>query len=289
MSMLDNDYNRKGHPMKNALVLILGLSACATQQGAPLDESSAEQAVVIESNTGTAPSNLDELAACLDLPDNLTLDWIKQHLVYTDSCFHSWTVDIDVVDCPIGNQLVDGTVRVAGGNMASIPRTGVLVRTKAAAAALLDLAALYDGSIKPRVDLEVAATGVTATACTSVRPFGWHTNAGLSLTHPVLGAFDLEGGLDLTKADGLPGSVDFSLAVSAVPTDGPAIEGQLVGTGISRDDHDLCPDAGEVRFDGSIDGVASEILLSYVGDDQVLITLPDGSLVGPATPRFCSP
>jgi hypothetical protein len=65
------------------------------------------------------------------------------------------------------------------------------------------------------------------------------------------------------------------------------VHGELTGTGIVRLHGEVCPDAGEVRFEGTIGEDASQVLLNFVGDGQVVITLPDGTSIGPMTPRSC--
>lgn len=271
--------------MKHALVLLMVLSACG-MEGAPLDEGSVEQAVVLEPPLDAPPIDPVALAACIDLPDELTVDWLKQRLVYNQGCYASWAVQIEGVACPIGDRTVDGALLFAGDAMAQIPQTGLLIRARAASAALVDLAALATGGGQPRVELDATGDHMSLSACTVPIDNGRHSDMDVAVDSPVLGALDIGGAVDVSRADGTR-SADFAFALAAQPPSGPAVNGELTGTGIQRQGKAMCPVAGQVRFTGSIGDAAADVVLDYLGDGQVELTLSNGDVVGPVTPLRC--
>ena len=271
--------------MKRALAVMMILSACG---GAGIEETSIEQAVVVQPLADADPFDVLDLTSCIALPQPLTLQWLKQRLFYNRSCFDSWAVSVEIADCQIGNRVVNGTAVVAGDAMAKLPANGLFIRARAASAALLDIAAVAAGEyVAPRVDLGVESDDLSLAACAAPLAGGLHADLGVVVDNPVLGVVGLDGAVDMSGADGVR-NLDFLLAISAEPPDGPTVQGELTGTGIERRRGELCPDAGEVRFGGSIDGAASEIVLRYVGDGQVVITLDDGETIGPFTPEPCT-
>lgn len=271
--------------MKHALVLLMVLSACG-MEGAAFDEGSTEQALVTELPLDIQPPDLAALAACIDLPDQLSLDWVKQHLLYNNDCYQSWAVKVDLSECPVGKRSLDGDMLFAGNRMAKVPQSGFLIRAKAASAALLDLADLAIGKGKPRIDFDIAGDGMSMSACASPLENGYHFDVGLDVDNSVLGPVGASGGVDYTKADGILTS-SFSLGVTATPPNQPAIAGELTGTGLTVEIGSFCPDAGEVVFAGTIGADTAEVSLSYLGEGALVITLPDGQTIGPDTPRYC--
>ena len=69
--------------MKRAMVVVMLVACGATE---PNTESAA-QAVVLEAPD---PGQLVDLAQCIEVPDPLTVEWIRQRLTYQRSCFESW-------------------------------------------------------------------------------------------------------------------------------------------------------------------------------------------------------
>jgi hypothetical protein len=240
--------------MKRALVLMLGLLGCANEIETGQHDN--ELAVLLESEPVGDPA--DVLAACLEIPQPITAAWIADRLGYHVGCYNSWAVSVDVVDSPIGGRIVNGQVAVAGDAMAMVPRTGFLIRARAAAAALVDLAAVSNGGRLPRVEAAVAGDGVVLDAC---------------------------------NLPGAPGVrlTDFDLAVDLprFAELGVAVQGEISGVGLENVGGVLCPEAGEIHFAGSIDELATELWLTFVGDGRVVLTLPDGEQVGPLRPALC--
>jgi len=264
--------------MRTSILSVMMVLGCGATE--PTIESSAEQAVVLEAPD---PNALIDLAQCIEIPDPLTVDWIKQRLTFHHGCFDSWAVRVPV-ECPLGDRIASGSIVLAGDAMAKLPETGLLIRARAATAALLDLATLANGDlVRPRIDVEASAEGLSLAACAApVTGGGVLGELQMVAELPSLGTTTIAGAATLARIDGV-WTADFTFGIAA-----PHVTGELVGTGIARADNaDPCPDAGEVRFAGSIDDASSEVVLSYTGDDHVVIVLPDGAQVGPFVPSSC--
>lgn len=272
--------------MRARVAMMIMVSACGTQN-LPYDASSVDQAVVSETAADADPNDIAALASCIELPADLTAAWIKDRLVYNRSCFDAWTVSVPVSDCKIGTHLVNGEVRVAGEAMADVPQTGTLIRTRAATAALIDLANAVNGDIQPRIDVDVAGDGgMSVTACGAPVDGGLELSAGMALDHPVLGTMGIDGNARLARIDGVT-HVDFAFSIEADPVDGPAVRGEVAGVELQTPRGQLCPESGEIQFTGTLGDQAAEVVLSYIGDGQALIALPDGQTAGPLSPRLC--
>lgn len=275
--------------MKHALTVLMLVSGCGLG-GTPIDEGSAEQAVLIEPTFALTPPTTEELLACMDLPENQpSLQWLKDHLVYTDAdCFHSWTIDL-AIDCTLYERRVAGTIALGGQTMAGVPRTGFLIRTRAATAALADVGLLVDGTIKPRIDLDVAGEATSVTSCTGVLAGEIHTRLDAVLDSPVLGNYEVAGGLDWNRdAEADLNHLEFSLEAYAEPTGGPPLSGSITGSGIERfKSAEPCPHTGTVTFAAASDLDSAESRMTFVGDGQVIIDMADGRTLGPDSLRIC--
>jgi len=269
--------------MKRALALVLVVAGCGTETNP--DTGRVEQAIVEEPQLEDIAMDIADLAAqCFELPEDLSVQWIRDRLIYNRSCFDSWTVQIDIA-CPIGDWYAEGNVLVAGPNMAKLPEKGFLIRARAALSALADLAAAANGDIWPRLDGAVEGPGLSLRGCAAPRSGGLHGDLELVADVPVLGVIDVAGSADVTRDDDLY-YIDYLAAISAEPPGGPVVSGELAGTGIERNKGDLCPQAGEITFTGSIGETTAEVALSFVGDGAGLITLDNGETIGPhAAPR----
>src|SRR5262245_14759690 len=94
------------------LVLVMALSGCQGQSD-DAQEGGVGQAVM-ELSLEADPLDLADIIACLDLPDSRPLSWLLDHVDYNEGCFDSWSIKVDVVDCPIGDRLVSGKAVFAG-------------------------------------------------------------------------------------------------------------------------------------------------------------------------------
>jgi hypothetical protein len=274
--------------MKRALVSMMVVVASACGAGDAVHEGSVEEMVVLEPTDALEPPDMADLLACIDLPEDLSLSWLKQRLTYNQGCFDSWTINVGVSECPLGSRSVSGAVAIAGNRMAKLPETGFLIRARAASAALLDLTDFAAGKGKPYadIDLEMDNDGATLGACAAPIAGGYHFDVEAGADVPVLGALDLGGSVDLSRVDGVS-YTDFAVAISADPPDGPLVRGELIGDGLEHSGADFCPQAGEVRFTGTIGGDAATVVLSYIGDGRAIIELSNGETVGPLVAPRC--
>ncbi len=269
--------------MRRTLTLLVFLAGCQAQsddaQGGSVGQA------VMELSIEADPLNLEDILACLDLPEERPIAWLLDHVRYNEGCFDSWSIKLDVVDCPIGDHLVSGKAVFAGDELMALPRTGLLIRARAAAAASADLSALAAGDL-PHLEAVLVGEALTINACAEPVPGGMSADVDVTLEHAVLGVVVLGGAGELTKIDDVA-SADFLFAVSAASAEGPAIDGELTGTGIARLDGNLCPDTGEIQFSGTIDGESGWMVLTFIGADQYVIDFSDGSSIGPKTLPRC--
>lgn len=271
--------------MEYALAMVLLVAACGVEEPAA-EVDAVEQAVVSELPIDEIPVELADLIECIDLPEQLDGAWIKERLVYNDTCFASWSVNVGISDCQIGDAVVNGAVVVAGPAMQKLPRRGFLIRTRAALAALVDLANFFELKILPRVDVSLDGPGMELAACAA--PIGnktLHSELELAVDTEILGSADVSGFADVQLADEML-NIDYLVSMTAEPNGGPVIEGELAGTGIVRNADDFCPQAGQVTFGGSIGEKSAEVVLEHIGDGQSVLTMSDGQQYGPhAAPR----
>lgn len=260
------------------------LSGCMTG-GEPLDEGSAEQAIVTAPAIALQPPTAEELLDCLDLQTSFR--WLRDHAFYTESCFSSWTINVPI-DCTLFEQQITGTVKLAGQTMASLPRTGWGIRGQAALAAAADVGFLLNGTLRPRLDIAVSGPGSEIDSCTAPVDGRIHTDLGATLSHPALGSVSTYGSVDwIQDSETKTRFLDFELSATAEPNDEPVVSGELVGADLERPKGEKCPSAGTVTFTGTVGEDSATNTATFVGDGAVIIDFWDGRVVGPDTPQFC--
>jgi hypothetical protein len=244
-----------------------------------------------------------DLLSCLDLPSidtdpetgELIVDsaalatWLSERLVYhAGTCFAGWTVSIAIEDCQVRGQLVDGSVMLAGEAMAAVPETGLFIQVQAAAAAVVDVLAFAAGEGQAYVDLAVDGSTVSLAACSAPSTDGARIGElGFAFETSLLGSVTVNGSIVTTRTTDLR-TTSYQMAVDATPPGLPALRGEILANGLERLDSMPCPHSGEVVFTGIIHDEAAEVRLVYVAAGTVVITLPDGSEIGPFTPTQCA-